>query len=380
MRTWDVYAKSALVFLLGALATLALNHQFTQRLPDSTLRLALAFSLIQVSATLALAVYLIAQRFCSRFYQNICAQLRPALQENVSALAFGGQSWPGTVPKQGLARQVLEDCLAVALSGLRDSPRDRLSQFAWDQGFARQWQQSCHSPSLSRRKRAIASLCSVIRTESAAVMRNALADPDPTIRAEAARALLACGDPETVGQIFRFVLAESLLVRVLLAASLKRHARFLLSDVIPAVLTAAQGPATVHCLEILSAWKLAIPGFDITPLLEQTHHLPLVVALLPYVPVPETVEDHLRAALEKSDLDSRCAAAHAAGQLKLQNLLPCLLPLLSLNARLAAASAQAIAQMGPEGQNRLQAVLSSQDRKASAAALEALETLAVGFQ
>jgi len=372
-----IYTKTALVFLLAALATLALNQHFTPHFPDATLRLALSFSLVQITATITLALYLIAQRSFTRFQKNIHDQLRPALQENITALAFSGQAWPATVPKQGPARQVLEECLSTALSGLRDSNRDRLTQFAWDQGFARQWQQACSSPS---RKRAIALLAAVSRPETHALMENALADPDPAIRTEAARALLANADPATADRIFRAVLNESLLIRVLLTADLKRHARLLLSQTIPSVLADSPSQQIVNCLEILSAWKLAIPGFDISPLLDRLEHLPLVVALLPYVQVPDTVEDHLRSALETPDLEVRCAAAHAVGQLKLNALLPTLLPLLNLNARLAAASAKALAQMGPEGERHLQAVLASGDRKASAAAMEALETLAVGVQ
>jgi len=375
-----IYSKSALVFLLAGVATAALNHNFTSHFADSTLRLALAFSLVQIAATLALALYLIAQRSYTRFQKNIADQLRPALQENITALAFSGQAWPVAVPKQRLARRVLEECLSVALSGLRDSGRERLSQFAWDQGFARQWQRDYRVSDPVQRKRSLALLAAVSRAESHAVMQEALQDADPAIRTEAARALLAAGDAATADRVFRAVLNESLLVRVLLTADLKRHARFLLSETIPAVLAESPSAQIVHCLEILSAWKLAIPGFDIAPLLERLEHLPLVVALLPYVQVPEAVEEHLRLALEKPDIEVRCAAAHAAGQLKLHALLPTLLPLLNLNARLAAASARALAQMGPEGERHLHAVLAAGERKASAAALEALETLAVGVQ
>jgi hypothetical protein len=377
--------KTALVFLLATLSTLALTHHFTPQIPDPTLRLALSFSLVQLTATITLALYLIAQRSFTRFQKNIQDQLRPVLQENITALAFSGQPWPAAVPKHGLARQVLEECLSSALSGLRDSNRDRLTQFAWDQGFARQWQHACSSRNSSHRKHAIALLAAVARPETRALMQNALTDPDPAIRTEAARALLAAAaDPAAIDRIFRVILNESLLIRVLLTADLKRHARFLLKETIPAVLAHSPSQQIVHCLEILSAWKLAIPGFDIAPLLDRLEHLPLVVALLPYVQVPDTVEDHLRSALETPDLEIRCAAAHAAGQLKLHALLPTLLPLLDTsinpNARLAAASAQALAQMGPEGERHLHAVLASGDRKASAAAMEALETLAVGIQ
>jgi len=380
MTTLRICAKTALVFLLATLATFALTHYFTPHFPDSTLRLALSFSLVQLAATITLALYLIAQRSCTRFQKNIHDQLRPALQENITALAFSGQAWPTAIPKQGPARQVLEECLSVALSGLRDSNRDRLAQFAWDQGFARQWRHACSARNSSHRKHAIALLAAVARPETQALMEKALTDPDPAIRTEAARALLSAADSVTVDRIFRAVLTESLLIRVLLTADLKRHARFLLSETIPAVLADSTSQQIVHCLEILSAWKLAIPGFDIAPLLNRLEHLPLVVALLPYVQVPDTVEDHLRSALETPDLEVRCAAAHAAGQLKLNALLPTLLPLLNLNARLAAASAQALAQMGSEGERHLHAVLASGDRKASAAAMEALETLAVGIQ
>jgi len=379
MRRCDVYLKSAAVFLLAILATLLLQRTLTTRLPDAKLQLAFAFSLLQVTATATMALYLVAQRSYTRFHKNICDQLRPALQEHISALAFSGQTWPAPVPRHGAARQVLEDCLSLSLAGLRDSGRDRVAQFAWDQGFAKHWQHAFSSRSPLERKHAIALLGAVARPETHTILRRALTDPDPAIRTEAARALLAAADPQTTDQIFQTVLSEPLLVRVLLTADLKRHARHLLSNTIPPLLTNGANTEIRHCLEILSAWKLAIPGFDIAPLLERQTDLPLVVALLPYVPVGETVETHLLSALATDDLEVRCAAARAAGQLGLNTLMPTLLSLLNLNARLAVAAAHALAQMGTEGERHLHAAVSASDRKASAAAMEALETLAVGI-
>jgi hypothetical protein len=403
-----VYAKSAIVLVAAGLASIVLNRSLNPAVHDSTLRIAVAFSIVQISSTAGMALFLLAQRSYAQFHKSVCDQLRPAIQEHVTALAFSGQTWPGPVPRRGPARHVLEECLATSLLGLRDSGRIRLADFVWQQGFAKQWQKVFSSRSVNERKQAIAMLSLVSKAGSDAVTRrllqdawrNALQDKEPAIRTEAARALLAAGETDTV---FRSVLGESLLVRVLLTADLKRHARSLLATTIPAMLAEPGHTGVLNCLQMLAAWKLAIPGLDITPLLhhnQDRRSLPLIIALLPYASSGETssgenmpgenmpganmagerIEDWLVAALEMPDIDVRCAAARTAGQLKLNRLTPALLRLLSQNARLAIASATALAQMGPEGERGLQAVVAGPDRKAAAAALEALETLAVGTQ
>ena len=384
---FDVYAKSACLCLGALLATLALDRQLIPWVHVPELRLASAFSIVEVAAMIAVAAHLLLKRSYARYYNDICDQLRPAIQENVMALALEGRAWPTRMPLHGPARHVLEQCLAVALSGLRGSGRECISKFALERGFVKQWRKAFQSRSVDERKRAISLLALVSGVESDALMRAAMHDRQPAIRTEAARALLAAGDPGVVDGIFRSVLSESLLMRVLLSGDLKRHARYLLANSVPEVLAENRQQETVNCLELLTSWKLAMPGFNIGPLLNEARSLdqgcyqlvlPLLLSLLPYVSVEDSIEDQLLSALDTSDLEIQCAAARAAGRLRLNGLMPSLVRLLNQNARLASTAAEALAQMGALGERNLRAMVSGSDRRAAGAAMEALETLTVG--
>jgi HEAT repeat protein len=385
-----VYAGSACVLAVMSIATLAVDRLLAQSVGDSALRLASAFSLVQAVAVTLISLGLLGRRWYASVYANLCEQLRPGIQEQVMALALSGQVWPGAVPRRGAARDVLEQCLAAALVGLRDSGRGRLQEFALSQGFQKQWGRAYTSRSLDQRKRAISLLALISPAESDQTIQAALADPHPAVRTDAMRASMASGSLQSVERIFRSALSDTLLTRILLSGDMKRHARHLLMTTVPELLAEsdahAESNVKAQCLQVLATWKLAIPGLDIMPMLTKSaagnsgrQHLPLLVSLLPYVLVDDSIEQQLLSALEISDIEVQCAVARAAGQLKLSGLIPSLIRLLNQNARLALAAAQALAQMGAQGERNLRTIVSGTDRKAAAVAMEALETAAVGI-
>ena len=193
--------------------------------------------------------------------------------------------------------------------------------------------------------------------------------------------MLLAGEPAAIDHVFRYALGESLLTRALLAGDLKRHARYLLATSVPGVLAETSNPEVITCLQMLTTWKLAMPGIDIAPLLA-IHGgkpvLPLVVALLPYVEVNDAIEDYLLSAIDDADQEVQCAAAGAIGELKLSRMIPALARALSQPSRLALVAAQALARMGEPGTHQLTATISGPDRRAAAIALEALEHATVG--
>ena len=63
-----------------------------------------------------------------------------------------------------------------------------------------------------------------------------LQDGDPEVRLAAARALVQSGTIEELGQVFRLAISQSLLIRILLAEDLRRHATELCERVVPEVL------------------------------------------------------------------------------------------------------------------------------------------------
>jgi HEAT repeat protein len=401
-----IYIKSGSLFMGVCLALALVDRLMAAWIHDGALRWAAASSLVEILATISISIFLLGRRAYQRFQTAIYEQIRPAIEERVMALALDGAVWSTPVPKPGRTRFVLEQCLAHALLGLKDSGRDRLAQFAVDKGFARQWEKAAVARSLDERRRAIALLGLVVSPNRDTIMRAALDDPDAEIRSEAARALLRNGDGETADRVFRSLLRESLLMRVLLVGDLKKHARHLLTHTVPRILgesVPAENPLAqyglsenrasdrLHCLEILSMWKLAVPALDAAQLLARHgldkdgaarrvagRVLPLAISLLPYLALDDSIEQQLTSALTSADLEVQCAAAYAAGQLKLDALMPALAGLLGQPAPLAIAAATALAQMGTTGARHLEKTVLGSDRRAAAAALEALEALTVG--
>jgi HEAT repeat protein len=369
------------------LTNLALDQTLTPWMHNYALRWVTAFSLVQVIAIISAAAYLYARRAYSQHQEIIFEQIRPAIQERVMAMAFEGEMWSMAVPKCGPARHVLDQCIGHALAGLTDSARDRVAKFACGHGFPEQWAKRFHAGSLDERKRALSLLGVVAPICGNALIHSALFDQQPAIRIQAARALLIpSADAADVDRVFRSVLRESLLARALLTSDLKRHARYLMAHTIPSVLAANADPETRNCLQILAVWKLANPGLDIDRLFrdyqDKSHDgliLPLLLELLPYVSVDDSIEDRLRSALSFTDLEVQCASAHAIGQMKLQRLIPMLIPLLpDRTRRLASTAATALAHMGSPGLQELEQVIRGTNRMAAAAALEALEAITVG--
>ena len=381
--SWDVYVKSGAVCMGVCLANLELELTLTPFISDRALRWASAFAVIQGAAIILLVVYLLGRRALAGLKDSIYEQLRPAIHERVSALALAGEKWSSVVPEHGAARHVLEESIANSLSTLKESGRDRIAQFAVDHGFSAQWIKALSSPLKRERKRAVMLLGLVSQAAGSSAIPAALGDNEPAVRIEAARALLMVGDLHHVDRVFRSMLRESLLVRALLASDLKLHARYLLANTIPEVLAEGSHVDIVRCLETMVAWKRALPSFDIRPWLAEPRD-PLIwrlaLAMLPYVPVDDSIGDHLLRALESTDLEVQCAAARAAGQLRIERLMPALALSLSQNRQLALSSATAMAQMGMPGERDLAKMVCRADREAAAVAMEALESLTVGVQ
>jgi HEAT repeat protein len=396
------FLEGACLLLAACLLPVLFNHSLERRIHDPGLRWAAAISLAELLSTGSMCSYLLCRRAYHRFQATIQDQIRPPIEDRIMALALDGAAWSGSVPRHGPARRALELSLAHGLVSLKDSPRERLSRFAVEHGFASHWEKSTQARSPNERKRAIALLalvCSdLVRSDmagnksSVAALHRALHDSDAAVRAEAARALLLQGDPSIVDRVFRSVLRDGLLTRILLLPDLKRHARYLLTETIPALLAqsdlAENGkvenlqPDTLHALQILSLWKRAVPTLNATLLLARhaadARVLPLVLALLPYLAVDDSVEGPIREALASCHLEVQIAAARAAGQLQLSGLIPALSELLSGAPSLATEAALALSRTGEAGIRALESALSGSRRSSAGAALEALEQFSVG--
>ncbi len=376
---WEVCSKTFLVCAGVYLAEQMISRHLEPRVHDPSFRRATAFTIVQAVAVVLLSLHLLALRAYARVRKSIYDQIRPAIRDRVMMLAFDGESWSSDVPTHGPARRVMEESIADALNTLKASGRDRVARFALEQGFVAEWVKSFSSGPKRDRKRTVSLLGLVSPVAGSTVLPIAVRDKQAAVRVEALRAL-TLGDQRGVDAIFRSTLRESLLVRALLVSDLKRHASYLLAKTIPALLEQATKAEAARCFEILIAWKRALPSFDIRPWLSDDPDpllSPLILALLPYVSIDGPLENYLISALNSADLEVQCAAAKAAGSLKLQDLTPALSAALSENRRLALAAGTALAQMGEAGERRLEKIVAGSNQRAALVAMEALERATV---
>lgn len=379
---WEVCIKTFLVCAAVYIVNQLVERQLAARIQDPGVRRAAAFAIVQAAAVVFLSFHLISNRAYTRVKENIYHQIRAAIRDRVLMLAFEGESWSSGVPTHGPARHVMEESVAHALTTLKSAGRDRVARFALEQGLVAEWVKTFSNGSKRDRKRTIPLLGLVSPVAGSTVLPLALRDKNAAVRIEAFRAL-TLGDRKDIDAVFRLVLRESLVVRALLAGDLKPHAPYLLANTIPALLIRASKFEVARCFEILIAWKRALPAFDIHPWLQGDPDpllWPLVLALLPYAPVDDSVEEYVRSALNSGDLEVRCAAATAAGSLKLEHLIPALSATLSEDKRLALASATALARMGEAGERCLEEILVRGNRRAASFAMEALEHATVRVQ
>jgi HEAT repeat protein len=403
----EVYSKALAAALGVYLVNRLAEKELARVIHDPVFCWAAAFASVQTAVILVLSFSLLASRTYARLKQNLHEQIRPAIRDRVLALAFEGESWSSVVPQGGPGRRVLEDSIAQTLASVKAAGRERVARFAVEHGFAAEWAKRLSSGSKGDRRWAIFLLGLIAPVAGNTVLLPALADEQATVRAEAYRALLVTGGRAGVDRVFRLLLEESLLMRALLADDLKRHAGYLLANTIPRVLQAGTVAEVTRCFEMLVAWKRAMPSLDVRPWLggdQDPGVRRLALALLPYVVTDDSIAEHVAAALESADIDVQCAAAEAAGRLKLERLMPLLERAVAGNSpeprgaaerqsdfqvstrhsfradegkRLALASATAMAEMGEAGERTLERILMGPDRKAAAVAMEALEHITV---
>lgn len=374
--TLSVYVKTVAVFPALFIVYKLLNLGLQSRFHEPDLRCAVALVIGQGCVIICVCFYLFAARAYTYLSRTIRDYISPSIRDRVFALALADERWSTNIPKRGLARRVLEESIANALTGLKDAARDRVARFAVQEGFVTEWTNAFYSRVSAERKRAVSLLGLVSGVAGETILRTAVYNKDAATRAEAYRGLLRQEDREHVAEVFRSLLRESFIVRALVANDLKRHARYLAKETIPSILKDGSPNEVARCFEFLIVWKTALPYFDLDPWTSDQSERdvwPLVLSLLPYVHTDERIEQFVRKGLESNDLSTQCAAAEAVGRLKLERLIPFLVAALTGPRQLAIAAANALAKVGDSGQRRLEQIVAGSNRTAAAFAMEALE-------
>jgi HEAT repeat protein len=169
---------------------------------------------------------------------------------------------------------------------------------------------------------------------------------------------------------------QTLIVRVVLADDLRRHAPALCNTAVPALLRSDNPEQVLATLDILAAWERAVALPQIAALVEHRDRRIQIKALrvLPLTPAARENAEVVNRALSSQDESVSVAAAVAAGRMKLESaMVPLARCLRSGRPELARAAAAALAGLHPRGWQTLEELTNYSDPVTASAALEALE-------
>lgn len=259
--------------------------------------------------------------------------------------------------------------------------RDRLCGLTIEFAIIHAWAEDTRSRDPIRRRTAFSRLAFLCAYEPCRrivgdTLLAALEDPDYEVRLAAARAVLQSAVGEEIDEVFLLTLSQNLLVRVLLAEDLRRHAGVLCERAIPKSLESNDPAVLAATLDMLLAWERALPVTGLARLVgHRDRDVRLrALRLAPLASQDGQTEGEIIRALSDPDLEICCAAARAAGRMHLDQALPLLARCVRQGlTQVALEAAFALAEIRPAGEKTLEE-LSRNDKPATAAA--AAEALA----
>ncbi|HUB78315.1 MAG TPA: hypothetical protein VMB03_05935 [Bryobacteraceae bacterium] len=252
------------------------------------------------------------------------------------------------------------------------SARDRLCDLALELSLVQNWCQEAASKDRLIRRQAYTRLSFVCAYEpcrrvAGDLLQEALKDADPEVRLPAARALVQSGRIDGLTRVFQLAVSQSLLIRILLAEDLRRHATELCEHAVPQVLMGDNPREVVAALQILVAWERALPMEGLHKLLESDNREIRLEALrlAKLVPLTPETRSALLRFLREGDEEENTLAALTAGRLRLQEALPALARCLRTGgSELAGIAASALSEMPPKGWQTLQQIAAGEDSAA----------------
>jgi hypothetical protein len=305
---------------------------------------------------------------------------RPAMSEALVLYLAGSNETAELRRMARTHRQDLTEAVIAFQNTVGGATRDRLCNLALDLALVHDWCEETRSYDPIRRRTAYARLAFACGYEpcyrvAGELLSLGLQDSDREVRLAACRALLQAGEMPNVEKVFEFAVTHSLLVRILLAEDLRRHAIPLCQRAIPKALQSPDPRRTLATLEMLVAWERAMPLGDLDELLLHRDRGIRICALRLAAVTPATAAN--RAAivrlLGEDDTELCTGAAFAAGLLKIEEATPLLAVCVRRGpAELARTAADALAGIVPGGWDVLRDLSRCAEPAAAGAAAEAL--------
>lgn len=340
------------------------------------LSIVLAFTIVQVTAIGLLLAGLIATKHVTAVRERGVQRWIPMIRERMIAHILGDDARVDLRELFVRSPAAVERCAEDLLAAISGSELERMSELVQELNLVDRWRDRSRRGGIEFRRRAIANLARLTLPRVNTILREALTDPEDSIRLEASRALLRADGMDDVERIFELATRDTLFLRAILVEDLRPHALTLSEQAIPRVLGSGPPEQARVALEIIEAWQKSLPVPDVGALLRHPRAELRAQALrvLPYASADVDIAREIALALEDENTEVQIAALGVAGRLGLVAVVPALgRQLRHADRRVAVAAAYALADIGPQGWTTLESVIREGDADAAPPALEALE-------
>jgi HEAT repeat protein len=340
------------------------------------LSVVLSFTIVQTMAIILILAGLMTRKAVATARERFIQRWTPMARERMIAHLMGEDALRELRDIAGRSPAAVERCAEDLLASISGTELETLSELAQDLGLVDRWRRRIDRGDVDSRRRAIAILGRLSGQRVNGALHAALEDPQEAVRLEAARALLRSDGMDDLERIFEFATLETPFLRAILVEDLRPHALTLSEQAIPRVLASGRPEQVRVALEMIEAWQKTLPVPGVAALLRHPRAELRAQALrvLPYVSADVDVGRETRLALDDESPAVRIAATRVAGRLGMADaVLELRRQLRHPDRNVAVAGAYALAEVGPEGWNVLEATVRTEDSTAAMAALEALE-------
>jgi HEAT repeat protein len=379
-----IWLKTLLVLAFYAWAIVTTHELlFKTREHEEALSIALSFAVVQSIVIVILIIGLVIRKYTKRIAERRAERIAGIVRNNLSSYILGDS---GTKTLRALHEkfpQEVERSFISFYASVTGESRKRLHELAAQMGFLEHWARRTRSRLARRRLQALQWLSIITPMDPTAAQLpihvERLGDRSEPIRIQAAQTLAKGGTTAGIETVFYFLLTQPLFVRALLADELRPHVPLLATRAVPNALRSTSPRKVAAALDLLLAWEKALTLPQIATTL--THPEPAVreraLSMLPWLSGIDDASQWVQRGLSDPDERVRAAAARSAGALAVRESLSLLVQCLHQSAPVAQAAAQALARLGPEGEQALEQQLFSENRTVAAVALEALEKMKI---